>query len=328
MTGSVAGSSRAAWGSSATATSPASDRRSRSTQTGWPTTRRATSSRWCTSPVRYARQRNRLSTFACTSSVGPGATNMVTGAALATVNRLPVLLLPGDTFATRGPHPVLQQLEVPADATVSVNDAFRPVSRFYERVERPEQLYEAALSAMRVLTDPAETGAVTLALPEDVQAEAFDVDRRVPGPACVAVVSPAAGARGAGAGGGADPGGSAAADRRRGRGDLRRGARGVAAVRRRHRHPGGRDPGGTGLAGLLAPAVARRRGRHRNRRRQSAGPGGRRGDRRRHPLGGLHDRVQVRVPGSRRAFRQRQRRRVRRGEAERLAAARRRPGGS
>jgi len=123
----------------------------------------------------YARQRNRLGTFACTTSVGPGATNMVTGAALATVNRLPVLLLPGDTFATRTPHPVLQQLEVPHDATVSVNDCFRPVSRFYERVERPEQLIGAALEAMRVLTDPAETGAVTLALPEDVQAEAFEV---------------------------------------------------------------------------------------------------------------------------------------------------------
>jgi 3D-(3,5/4)-trihydroxycyclohexane-1,2-dione acylhydrolase (decyclizing) len=123
----------------------------------------------------YARQRNRLGTYACTSSVGPGATNMVTGAALATVNRLPVLLLPGDTFATRAPHPVLQQLEVPHDATVSVNDCLRPVSRFYERVERPEQLIPAALEAMRVLTDPAETGAVTLALPEDVQVEAFDV---------------------------------------------------------------------------------------------------------------------------------------------------------
>ena len=125
--------------------------------------------------VGYARQRNRLATFACTSSVGPGATNMVTGAALATINRLPVLLLPGDTFATRAPHPVLQQLEVPQDATVSVNDAFRPVSRFYERVERPEQLIPVALEAMRVLTDPAEVGAVTLALPEDVQAEAFEV---------------------------------------------------------------------------------------------------------------------------------------------------------
>jgi 3D-(3,5/4)-trihydroxycyclohexane-1,2-dione acylhydrolase (decyclizing) len=123
----------------------------------------------------YARQKNRLSTFACTTSVGPGATNMVTGAALATINRLPVLLLPGDTFATRTPHPVLQMLEVAHDATVSVNDCFRPVSRYYERVERPEQMIPAALEAMRVLTDPAETGAVTLAMPEDVQAEAFDV---------------------------------------------------------------------------------------------------------------------------------------------------------
>src|SRR3984885_184584 len=123
----------------------------------------------------YARQRNRLGTFACTTSVGPGATNMVTGAALATVNRLPVLLLPGDTFATRTPHPVLQMLEAPGDATVSVNDCLRPVSRFYERVERPEQLIPAALEAMRVLSDPAETGAVTIALPEDVQAEAFEV---------------------------------------------------------------------------------------------------------------------------------------------------------
>ena len=123
----------------------------------------------------YARQKNRLGTFACTTSVGPGATNMVTGAALATINRLPVLLLPGDTFATRTPHPVLQMLEAPGDSTVSVNDCFRPVSRYYERVERSEQLIPAALEAMRVLTDQAETGAVTLALPEDVQAEAFEV---------------------------------------------------------------------------------------------------------------------------------------------------------
>jgi len=123
----------------------------------------------------YARQLNRLGTFACTSSVGPGATNMVTGAALATVNRLPVLLLPGDTFATRRPHPVLQQLELPHDATASVNDTLRPVSRYFDRIERPEQLVPSALEAMRVLTDPAETGAVTLALPEDVQTEAFDV---------------------------------------------------------------------------------------------------------------------------------------------------------
>jgi 3D-(3,5/4)-trihydroxycyclohexane-1,2-dione acylhydrolase (decyclizing) len=123
----------------------------------------------------YARQRDRLGAFACTTSVGPGATNMVTGAALATINRLPVLLLPSDTFATRAPHPVLQQLEAPHDATLSVNDCFKPVSRFFDRVQRPEQLVSAALEAMRVLTDPAETGAVTLALPEDVQTEAVDV---------------------------------------------------------------------------------------------------------------------------------------------------------
>src|SRR5690349_3291000 len=123
----------------------------------------------------YARQKNRHSTFACTTSVGPGATNMVTGAALATINRLPVLLLPGDTFANRTPHPMLQQLEVPHDATVSVNDCLRPVSRYYERVERPQQLIPAAHEAMRVITDPGETGAVTLALPEDVQAEALEV---------------------------------------------------------------------------------------------------------------------------------------------------------
>jgi 3D-(3,5/4)-trihydroxycyclohexane-1,2-dione acylhydrolase (decyclizing) len=123
----------------------------------------------------YARQRNRLGAFACTSSVGPGATNMVTGAALATINRLPVLLLPGDTFATRTPHPVLQQLEAPHDATVSVNDCFRPVCRYFDRISRPEQIVDAALAAMRVLTDPADTGAVCLALPEDVQTEVVEV---------------------------------------------------------------------------------------------------------------------------------------------------------
>jgi 3D-(3,5/4)-trihydroxycyclohexane-1,2-dione acylhydrolase (decyclizing) len=123
----------------------------------------------------YARMRNRLGTLACTTSIGPGATNMVTGAALATVNRLPVLLLPGDVFASRRPDPVLQQLEVPWAGDVSVNDCFRPVSRYFDRIWRPEQIVPAALNAMRVLVNQAETGAVTLALPQDVQAEAFDV---------------------------------------------------------------------------------------------------------------------------------------------------------
>ncbi|OPF74077.1 3D-(3,5/4)-trihydroxycyclohexane-1,2-dione acylhydrolase (decyclizing) [Streptomyces antioxidans] len=124
--------------------------------------------------VGYARQNNRLAAQAVTTSIGPGATNLVTGAALATVNRLPVLLLPGDTFATRPADPVLQQLEVPYAGDISVNDALRPVSRYFDRVMRPEALIPAALQAVRVLADPAETGAVTLALPQDVQAEAFD----------------------------------------------------------------------------------------------------------------------------------------------------------
>jgi 3D-(3,5/4)-trihydroxycyclohexane-1,2-dione acylhydrolase (decyclizing) len=124
--------------------------------------------------VGYARAQHRLAAFACTSSVGPGATNMVTGAALATVNRLPVLLLPGDVFATRSASPVLQELEDPRSADVSVNDCFRPVSRYFDRIWRPEQLPAALLRAMRVLTDPAETGAVTLALPQDTAIEAHD----------------------------------------------------------------------------------------------------------------------------------------------------------
>ena len=150
------------------------------------------------SAVGYARHKDRLQTFACTSSIGPGATNMLTGAALATVNRLPVLLLPGDVFASRVSDPVLQQLEQPSRGDVSVNDAFQPVSRYWDRIARPEQIVPAALAAMRVLTSPAETGAVTLALPQDVQAEAYDypdeflakrvwhIERRPPDPAALA----------------------------------------------------------------------------------------------------------------------------------------------
>src|SRR5215218_8205180 len=124
--------------------------------------------------VAYARMQNRLQTYAVSTSVGPGATNMLTGAALATINRLPVLLLPADTFAGRSASPLLQELELPDSGDVTVNDAFRPVSRYFDRIWRPEQLPGALLSAMRVLTDPAETGAVTLCFPQDVQAEAFD----------------------------------------------------------------------------------------------------------------------------------------------------------
>ncbi|WP_405724517.1 3D-(3,5/4)-trihydroxycyclohexane-1,2-dione acylhydrolase (decyclizing) [Streptomyces sp. NBC_00028] len=124
--------------------------------------------------VAYAKMRDRLATFACTASTGPGSTNMITGAALATTNRIPVLLLPSDMFATRAADPVLQQLEDTRGGDVTVNDAFRAVSKYFDRIQRPEQLIPAALAAMRVLTDPVETGAVTLALPQDVQAEAHD----------------------------------------------------------------------------------------------------------------------------------------------------------
>src|SRR6202158_4341762 len=122
----------------------------------------------------FAKASNRLRCLACTTSIGPGATNMVTGAATATVNRLPVLLLPGDIFARRNVAPVLQQLESPATQDISVNDCFKPVSRYWDRIERPEQLLTALPEAMRVLTSPSDTGAVTLSLPQDVQAEAFD----------------------------------------------------------------------------------------------------------------------------------------------------------
>ena len=142
----------------------------------------------------FAKANLRLATLACTSSIGPGATNMITGAATATINRLPVLLFPSDYFVTRHQGPVLQQLEHPISADVSVNDCFRPVSRFFDRISRPEQLLTALPEAMRVLTDPAETGTVTLALPQDLQAHAYDypahffekrvwsIERRLPNP--------------------------------------------------------------------------------------------------------------------------------------------------
>ena len=146
----------------------------------------------------FAKANHRLATLACTSSIGPGATNMISGAATAATNRLPVLLLPSDYYATRSQGVVLQQLEHPVSADVSVNDCFRPVSRFFDRITRPEQLLTALPEAMRVLTDPADTGPVTISLPQDVQAHAYDypakfferhewrIERRVPDPSRVA----------------------------------------------------------------------------------------------------------------------------------------------
>src|SRR6201994_3132721 len=124
--------------------------------------------------VAFAKASFRLRTMVCTSSIGPGATNMITGAALATINRIPVLLLPGDIFARRNVAPVLQQLESPTTQDISVNDCFRPVSRYWDRIQRPEQILTSLPEAVRVLTSPAETGTVTLSLPQDVQAESFD----------------------------------------------------------------------------------------------------------------------------------------------------------
>lgn len=126
--------------------------------------------------IAFAKQCNRLRIMACTSSIGPGATNMITAAATATTNRIPLLLLPGDVFSCRQPDPVLQQLEVGHDYTISVNDCFKPVSKYWDRITRPEQLITACMQAMRVLTDPVETGAVTLCLPQDVQSELYEYD--------------------------------------------------------------------------------------------------------------------------------------------------------
>src|SRR5580698_7992291 len=122
----------------------------------------------------FAKTSFRIRALACTSSIGPGATNMITGAATATVNRLPVLLLPGDIFARRNVAPVLQQLESPATQDIGVNDCFKPVSRYWDRIYRPAQLITSLPEAVRILTSPVETGTVTLSLPQDVQTEAFD----------------------------------------------------------------------------------------------------------------------------------------------------------
>lgn len=128
----------------------------------------------CHAAMGFAKQHLRRKVYACSSSVGPGAANMITAAATASANRIPLLLLPGDVYASRQPDPVLQQIEQFHDLSISTNDAFKAVSKYWDRINRPEQLMSAALNAMRVLTDPAETGAVTLALPQDVQAEAYD----------------------------------------------------------------------------------------------------------------------------------------------------------
>ena len=229
--------------------------------------------------VGFARMRNRLHALACTASIGPGATNMVTGAALATINRLPVLLLPGDVFATRVANPVLQELEDPRSPRRVGQRRFRPVSRFFDRVSRPEQLPAALLGAMRVLTDPAETGAVTLALPQDVQAEAL----RLAGGAVRAAGLARGRAR------------CPSRPRWPGRPSVLRSARTAADRRRRRRHllrgrrtrcaafaeatgiPVAETQAGKGALPYDHPQPVGARRRHRHHRGQRAGPRGRRG---------------------------------------------------
>ena len=187
----------------------------------------------------YAKMHNRLRTLACTSSIGPGATNMITGAAGATINRVPVLLLPGDLFAGRRPAPVLQQLESSHSQDVSVNDCFRPVSRYWDRINRPEQIVTALPEAMRVLTSPAETGAVTLALPQDVQAEAYDYPAALFEPRVWTIARPRADRDRLQEAREADSRQPAAADRRRRRRAVQRCDRRPPAIRGRDRHRGG-----------------------------------------------------------------------------------------
>ncbi len=198
----------------------------------------------------FARMTNRLQTFACTSSIGPGATNMLTAAAGATINRLPVLLLPGDLFASRAVDPALQQLESTDTPDVSVNDAFRPISRYWDRIERPEQAISSLLSAMRVLTSPVETGAVTLALPEDVQAEAFDYPSALFEKRVWHISRPRPDAAAVAARGRMDSRQPATDHRRRWRRDLQRRERRPGSARRADRHSGRRDAGRQGLAAL------------------------------------------------------------------------------
>ena len=282
----------------------------------------ATSRPWCTRAVAYARQKDRLQTWAVTASVGPGSTNMLTGAALATINRLPVLLLPADTFATRVSAPVLQELELPPSTAMSPSTTRSSRCRGSSTgCGGPNSCPSALLGAMRVLTDPVETGAATIAIPQDVQAEALDwpeslfaertwhVARPLPERSVIAQAAEVIRVR------------AAAADRRRRRRHLLRRQRRAGGVLRADRHPGGGEPGRQGLAPLRPSAVGRRDRLDRNHRRQRAGHRGRRRHRDRHPLQRFHQRVADRVQQPRRPVRQHQRRLVRRGEAGRPVAS-------
>jgi 3D-(3,5/4)-trihydroxycyclohexane-1,2-dione acylhydrolase (decyclizing) len=274
--------------------------------------------------VGYARHTRRRQTFAISTSIGPGSSNLLTGAALATTNRLPVLLLPSDTFATRAADPVLQQLEQPYAYDITVNDAFRPLSKFFDRVTRPEQLFSAFHHGLRVLTDPAETGAVTISLPQDVQAEAFDVPEEFLAEREWRIRRPDADD---------DDIARAAEAIRAAKRPLIIAGGGVlyayaneelAKFVRADRHPGGQHPGRRRRPALGPQVLPRRDRLHRHdggqRHRRRGGPD----HRHRHPLRGLHHRLPDGVPEPGREVHQHQRRPDRRLQARHHAAHRRR----
>ena len=283
--------------------------------------------------IAFAKASRRRRMMACTTSIGPGATNMVTAAAVAHVNRLPVLLLPGDVFANRRPDPVLQQIEKFSDGTVSANDCFRPVSRYFDRITRPEQIIPALQRAMAVLTDPAECGPVTLALCQDVQAEAYDYPESFFAEQDLDA-APHPPRRGRAR---ARP--SALIRKRRrsrfivaGGGVLYSGAeKALADFAEKHGIPVGETQAGKSQPAARPSANHGRDRRHRHRRRQRARRGGRRGARGRHAPAGFHHRLlgPVQEPGP--AHHRPQRAGLRCGQAQRAAAGRRRarrPGGT
>ena len=269
----------------------------------------------------YARQKDRLQAWAVTASIGPGSTNMLTGAALATINRLPVLLLPSDTFATRVSAPVLQDLEQPHDNEMTVNDAFKPLSRFFDRVWRPEQLPVGAARRDAGAHRPGRDRrghhrAAAGRAGRGVRLAGIAVRRTH-----LARGTPAAGAVGDRHRPRRSSVGAAPADRRGRRRHLLRRQRRADGVRRADRHPGVGDAGGQGLTPLRPSAVGRRGRLDRHHRRQRAGRRGRRRDRDRYPLQRFHQRVADRVQQSRRPVREHQRRLVRRREAGRPVAS-------
>ena len=272
----------------------------------------------------YAKMHNRLRTLACTSSIGPGATNMITGAAGATINRVPVLLLPGDIFAGRGPAPVLQQLESSASQDVSVNDCFKPVSRYWDRINRPEQI----LTALPGSDARADVAGGNRRRHAGAAAGRAGRSLRLSGGAVRATRLDdrprARGSRTPAGGRGADSRQREAADRRRRRRDLQRGDRCAAPLRGRDRDRRRRNAGGQRIAAGSASADSRRRRRDRHPRGEPARARRRSRDRHRLAAQRLHDRVEDRLPARARALHQHQRRRDGRRQARRAAAGRRR----